>query len=310
MSLPERNRIWFAELSLLSVAVIWGINIPVMKIALDSGISPYALNAFRLVISALILQGAALREFRQGVRPSNQLPVWRILLYGLIVSVAYQFLFLVAVSLTSSADIALIMATVPMWTALASKVFLREKLPVISWLGLIIAFVGTIVVTLIQEASADSAVRLPGNLPPNRFAGNLVALLAALAWAGGTVFSRPMLKAISPSQLAACSATIGLPFHLLIAGHLLSSDFALLKSGSLLLCILYSGILSTGLALSLWSFGVKHAGASQAAMFQNLSPIIAIVAAWLWRGEAIQTFQAIGGTLIITGLILMRRGKP
>lgn len=325
---PAVPRILLAELSLLSVAVIWGVNIPVMKVALELGISPYALNAIRLVISAIVLQGFAWHEYRKGVRPARNLSWRRVAIYAFVVSVAYQFLFLLAVSKTTSANVALIMATVPMWTALGARFFLKEILPPLAWIGLMTAFAGTMIVTVQRAppnvarpdaattmnaapaaAASESAQPVAVTDPDTRFMGNMLALIAALAWAGGTVFSRPLLTTISPTQLAACSATIGLPFHILIAGPTLGASLPLLNQLPLQLCILYSGILSTGLALAMWSYGVKHAGAAQAAMFQNLSPVIAILAAWLWRGETVSIAQTVGGAMIIGGLIIMRQSR-
>ena len=330
------RQLLLADLALLTVAVIWGVNIPVMKVALESGITPYSLNAIRLVVSAIILLGCAGWEFRSGVRPATGISRIRIVIYALIVSVAYQYLFLMAVSRTTSANVALIMATVPMWTALGARLFLKEILPAMAWVGLLIAFAGTMIVTVqkqvtpvaevtISEAADKKTANASGVIPgpiidevksrqsdldaATRFAGNMIALLAALTWASGTVFSRPMLKLISPVQLAACSATIGLPFHVLFAWPTLAVGIPLLQETSLQLCILYSGILSTGLALAMWSYGVKHAGAAQATMFQNLSPIVAIISAWLWRSESISLAQTIGGAMIISGLVIMRRSR-
>jgi drug/metabolite transporter (DMT)-like permease len=331
------RQLLLADLALLAVAVIWGVNIPVMKVALESGITPYALNAIRLVVSAIVLLGCAGWEYRSGVRPSAGISRGRIVIYAMIVSVAYQYLFLMAVSRTTSANVALIMATVPMWTALAARLFLKEILPVMAWVGLLIAFAGTMIVTVQKQATPvaetvvsesvdsergkDASKSRPGPIidevrsrqsdldAATRFTGNMIALLAALTWAGGTVFSRPMLRLISPVQLAACSATIGLPFHVLFAWPTLAVAIPLLQETSLQLCILYSGILSTGMALAMWSYGVKHAGAAQATMFQNLSPIVAIVSAWLWRGESISIAQTIGGVMIISGLVIMRRSR-
>lgn len=331
------RQLLLADLALLAVAVIWGVNIPVMKVALESGITPYSLNAIRLVVSAIILVACASWEYRSGVRPATGISRGRIVVYAIIVSVAYQYLFLMAVSRTTSANVALIMATVPMWTALGARLFLKEILPAMAWIGLLIAFAGTMIVTVQKqvtpvaevaisdvvdaEKTADELGRLPGSIvdevksrqsdldAATRFSGNMIALLAALTWASGTVFSRPMLKLISPVQLAACSATIGLPFHVLFAWPTLAVSIPLLQETSLQLCILYSGILSTGLALAMWSYGVKHAGAAQATMFQNLSPIVAIVSAWLWRGESISIAQTIGGAMIISGLVIMRRSR-
>ncbi|MFN9719391.1 MAG: DMT family transporter [Planctomycetota bacterium] len=298
------KRLWVAELALLLVAVVWGINVPVMKSALQLGIDPYALNAIRLVISMLVLQFAASIEFRCGVRPDKSIRWSRILMYAMVVSVGYQILFLLAVSKTSSADVALIMATVPMWTALMARVFLSERLRPLSWLGLFIALAGTIIVAGGKAAPTSRPDELP-----HRFAGNVIALIAALTWAGGTVFSRPVLKMISPTQLAAVSTTIGLPCHLLIAGTATVSALPLLEQVPLQICLIYSGILSTGLALPMWSYGVKHAGAAQATMYQNLSPIVAIAAAWLWRAEPVSVEQFAGGTLILLGLLVMRHSR-
>ena len=344
---PSTRQILLADLALLSVAVIWGVNIPMMKVALEmtSGgysMHPYALNALRLVISAVVLLGFAWHEYRSGVRPSGNLSWLRVLIYASVVSGAYQLLFLLAVSRATSADISLIMATVPMWTALTARYFLKEQLPRLAWIGLIIAFAGTMIVTLqrdsqlvkrtpadartadtpsvlvsdevlpqqpLDDSGPPAAVTASEEAASNRFIGNVLALAAALAWAGGTVFSRPLLKTISPIQLSACSSTIGLPFHIAIAWHVLPASLPMIREVPMQLCLLYSGVLSTGLALAMWSYGVKLAGAAQAAMFQNLTPIIAIAAAWLWRGESVSTEQTIGGIMIIGGLIIMRRSR-
>ena len=224
----SHGRLWLAELSLLSVAIIWGVNIPLMKTALGISVGgrtmhPYAFNAIRLVISAIVLCAFALREYRRGVRPSPTVSWLRVLIYAIVVSGAYQLLFLLAVTRSTSADISLIMATVPMWTALSARAFLKELLPGLAWIGLFIAFTGTMIVTLqkpvitptvaasqLNNSELDASQRATlESKARDRLLGNVLSLVAALAWAGGTVFSRPLLKSISPTQLSACSATIG-----------------------------------------------------------------------------------------------------
>lgn len=343
--------LWVAELSLLSVAVIWGVNIPIMKIALGMQMDRFALNGLRLLISSATLLIFAWLEYRRGIYPDLRRNWKRMLGYALLVSVLYQLLFLLAVSQTTSADIALIMATVPMWTAIGARIVLKEILVPRAWLGLWIAFAGTIIVTLqgntavpvtppatvvvegLESGEKDTALftveelEAPGGVVPptsktqpveagassaaadRRFMGNLIALAAALMWSGGTICSRPMLQSISPVQLSAFSATTGLPFHLAVAWSALPGSLVLLGEIPMDLCLLYSGVLSTGLALPMWSYGVKYAGAAHATMFQNLSPIVAIVAAWLMLGEPLSVAQVIGGLLILGGLVVMRSAK-
>ena len=313
--------LWQADLSLLLVALVWGVNIPVMKVALLR-IDGYKFNAIRLIVSSAVLLYFARREFVRGIRPTATLSIRNVLIYAFTVSVAYQLLFLLAVSRATSGDVALIMATVPMWTAIGARVFLKEILPWLAWGGLIVAFAGTMIVTL-QKTPTSTAVSHAANAAAltnvnahrvtQRLTGNIFALSAALAWAGGTVFSRPLLGKISPMQLSASSATIGLPIHIAIALMLGQDSMAetaeAIRNPSVVVCVLYSGTLSTGLALAMWSYGVKYAGAAHAAMIQNLTPIVAMAAAGLWLGERINMPQALGGAMIIGGLFIMRTSR-
>jgi drug/metabolite transporter (DMT)-like permease len=111
----------------------------------------------------------------------------------------------------------------------------------------------------------------------------------------GPVYSRLLLKYISLLQLSESAALIALPVHLLLASGRHKDSAPEIQSVTLWLIILYAGILSSGLALPMWNFGVRHAGAAHAAIIQNLIPLIAIVAAWFSRGEAATAVQLFGG---------------
>lgn len=284
------------ELSLLAVALIWGINIPIMKSGLDQ-MELYAFNAVRLVLSAAVLTMLSLREIRQGRRPAAALQWRQILIFAAFVSVTYQYCFLMGISRTASGNTGLIISTIPIWTALSARIWLKERLKPMGWCGLLVAFAGTLVVAL-QKSDLNAAA---GSL-----VGNLFILAAALSWAIGTVYSRPLLAQISPMQLSASAAVIALPFHLAIAWPTLSSAIEALRIPAVWMTVVYSGMFSTGLALPMWNFGVRQAGAAQAAVFQNLVPVIAIVAAWAFRSEPITLAQTIGGVMIISGLLVMR----
>ena len=110
-------------------------------------------------------------------------------------------------------------------------------------------------------------------------------------------------------QLSASAAVIALPLHLIVAASREQNSLSALQSVDLWLIILYAGVLSSGLALPMWNYGVRHAGAAHAAIIQNVIPLIAIVAAWITRGETATAPQLFGGTLIIGGLFTMRRSR-
>ena len=298
-SSSDRSSTLWSEISLVSVAVIWGVNIPLMKIGLDR-IDPYVFNAVRLTVSALVLNLFAWREFRRGASSKPSVSFRELCLFSAMIAAVYQVLFLVGVNLTTSGNTALIMATVPMWTALLARIFIHEQLRKIAWWGLTVALVGTAIVAFQNDSTT---------LAGSTFLGNCLILGAALTWSGGTVYSKPLLHRISPLQLSAYAAALALPVHLMIAVGRYEQNLPALQSSEMWLIILYSGVFSSGLTLPMWNYGVRHAGPAHASVIQNLIPLVAIIAAWLIRDEPVTSAQALGGVLILGGVIMVRQGK-
>lgn len=295
----ESSPLFWSDVSLVGVALIWGINIPIMKTGLEQ-IDLFVFNAIRLVVSASVLLLFAFRERRQASLPRSSLRARQLIVYALATSAVYQLLFLLGISRTTSGNTALIIATVPLWTALLARIFLGEALRRLAWCGLLVALAGTVIVAL-QKGDVTAGRQ--------HLVGNLIVLAAALMWAGGTVYSRPLLREVSPLQLSAAAAILALPFHLVVALGRYENSLPALSSIPLWLIIIYSGVLSSGLALPMWSYGVRHAGAAHAAIIQNLVPLVAILAAWATRGETATSPQILGGGLILGGLVIMRRSR-
>ncbi len=300
----EARQFWLADLSMVLVALIWGLNMAVMKLAL-ARIDPYLFNATRLLVSAIVLggivwwQGAPILDRRPGARPVQK-QVMLILLFSFTMGLAYQILFLVGIDNTSAGNTALIMSAIPMWTAILAFLLIGERLSKMAWLGLMLALIGTGVVTLTVPLTTGS---------DNSLWGNLIVSAAAFSWAIGSVWSRPIMNHISPTCLAFCAVTLSVPFHFLVAWHAIGDFGICFTDPWLLTALLFSGAFSTGLAYAFWNFGVKVLGTSHAAVFQNLVPVIALISGWLLVGEIPVGGQIIGGTVIIAGLVIMRRNR-
>lgn len=295
------------DVSLLGVAIIWGVNIPFMKMGLGLLDNVYIFNALRLPISAIVLVCFAAVERRRGIFPQPDVRFWHIAIYCVAVSIFYQLSFLMGMSRTTPGNAALILATVPMWTAIFAWMFIGERLRPISWFGLAVALAGTIVVAIQSDSvSHDTQLLL----------GNLIMLVSALLWAGGTVYSKPLLAKISPLQLSASATLLGLPAHFAfawfaaVAAPVDSVDAGMaFRSATFWLVILFSGMLSSGLSQPMWSYGVRQAGAAHAAVVQNLVPVVAIFAAWAIFKVHPTLPQIVGGAMILGGLCLMRVGR-
>lgn len=298
--LPSRRNRLLADVCLFGVAIIWGVNIPLMKTGVDE-LDRYVFNAIRLTISATVLAGFAGWERARGTVSKPGISRLALVLYAVLAAGMYQVFFLLGISNTTSGNTALIVSTVPVWTALMARMFLGERLRGLAWCGLVVALIGTMIVAF-QKGDVTS--------DDEHLWGNLFMIGAALTWSGGTVYSRRLLRFISPMKLAAIAAVVSLPVHYIVAMDKgVASQEHVLESGQIWIIIAYAGVLSSGLALPMWNYGVRHAGAAHAAIIQNLIPLVAIVAAWLSRSEVPTTWQITGGVLILTGLIVMRNAR-
>ena len=313
----QPNR-WWADSNLVAVAVIWGINMPIMKFALGRT-DPYLFNAMRLTCSAIALgtcvtvlarlksrksrgDSSGSNKGRPEKRPGYSRSQWlNILWFSFLAGFLYQVCFLLGINATTAGNTAIIMSAVPVWTAILAFMWLRERLSSRGWAGLLIAFVGVLVVTFGKPTIVEGSAAAVSSLK-----GNLIVSLGAFTWAFASVWSRPLMKSVAPLNLAFFSIVLTVPFHYLIAGSALSGLAACFQDPWLIAAIVYSGTFSTGLAYAMWNYGIHQLGASHAAGFQNLVPLVALVASWALIGEVPFPLQLVGGCLIIAGLLNMR----
>ena len=289
---------------MLSTVIIWGVNMPIMKFSLVR-VDAYLFNAVRLAVSALVLAAIVLwRRDRivdwKSTERSPRQQILLIVLYAFLSGFAYQVLFLLGIDRTSAGNTALIMSALPMWTAILAMLLIKERLNRAAWFGLGIALLGTMIVTLTVPKAGTSA---------GSIGGNMIVAAATFAWALGSVASRPIMNQVSPIGLAFVGVALAVPFHFLVAQHALHELGKFVSDPLLLLAVLFSGGFSTGLAYAMWNYGVKALGTSHAAVFQNLVPLVALIASWLIIGEVPIATQLIGGAVIVSGLIVMRKNR-
>ncbi len=295
---PGRGPRWLAP---LSVALIWGVNVPVMKAVLVHA-SPFAFNALRLSASAVVL-GLADR-LERGRAPAPRTPWPAVVGLGLLTSLVYQVLFIAGIARTSATHAGFLIASGPLWTALIARLVGLERLGGRAWLGLALAFVGTGLV-VVAQAGGGTVTRAAS------LAGNTLMLSAMVTWAVGAVLSRPVLADFPATRLAFLSTCIALPGHwalaLLDGGSGTSVGAGLGLAGWL--AVLYSGALSTGLAYSLWNRSVRRIGPARTSAFTNVVPLVALAVAWITLGERPGAVQLAGGALVWLGIAAWRSTK-
>ena len=276
------------------LAVIWGVNFPLVKGALDV-VPPLAFNALRFPLAALALW-VLVRSLGIRVRPRRK-DVAGIVALGVLGNVVYQLLFILAMDRTSAGNASLVLATSPAWTVVLSALSGQERVSLPVWGGVAATIVGMGLVVLGGQGVAFGAGTLRGDL---------LMLAASVAWAAYTVASRPMVQRYGAMPITAWTLWVGTVGVVLMGLPSLSrTDLGALTPG-LWAVVVYAGVLSISVAYALWNRGVRRLGNSRTAVYSNLVPVVALLAAWVTLGERPGLLQVAGAAIILGGLRLTR----
>ena len=163
-------------------------------------------------------------------------------------------------------------------------------------LGLTLAF-GGVAWAIFDRAGLGGGVSL---------AGDLFALVAAVAWMGVSLAAR--LSAISrqtPEMQIFWQVLVSAPLLLLLAplfGPLVRN----FTPGTAGLMVFQIVIVASGVFLA-WFRLLGRYKASQVAVFAFLSPVFGVAVGWLWLGETVTASLLVKLALVAMGIVLINR---
>lgn len=285
------------ELGLLAMAVIWGVNFPLIKVALDD-LTPLAFNALRFPLAAVFLY-FVLRQRGPIPRPrSSDWPV--LILLGLASNVIYQMFFIFGLAFTRTGNASLLLATTPVWTTLFSGLLGHERPTRIVW----VAIIGSLLGMTLVVVGGSAGVGVEGAT----LRGDLLVIGASLVWSIYTVGARRLIHRYGSVSVTAWTLWVGTVGLVLIGvPDLLNTSFRSVAPIAWL-SVAYAGVLAVGVAYVLWNYGVRRLGSSRTAIYGNLVPVVALVAAWAWLTEVPTELQLVGAVVVIVSVYLTRTG--
>jgi drug/metabolite transporter (DMT)-like permease len=282
---------------------IWGINFTAVKIALAS-FAPLAFNAVRFTLATsvtmLVLAWQARATHDNSLLRVPSRDIGRIVLLGLAGHSIYQVLFANGLARTTPANASLLMATSPIWVAVLGYLLRIERINRLMFAGIILSFAGIALLV-----SSGGKVGLGGST----LLGDAMLLGCAILWAVYTTASKPLLGRYSPLKLTAWSMVAG-TIPLVFAGipDLLRQDWSAVPPIAWA-ALFYSAVFSVTVGYVIWYASVQRVGNARTAIFSNLTPIVAILFAWLTLGDALAPLQLLGAIIVLTGLVITRRGR-
>lgn len=277
------------------MSLIWGVNYSVIKYG-TTVVPPLAYNGVRITLAAVTLAVIALLL---GGAPPRSRDVAAILALGALGNGVYQVLFIEGLSRTRAGEAALVVGASPALMALIGRMRGVERVNRRGWIGIALSIFGVALIVLGRAASADNAHG--GSL-----AGDLLVLCGSVCWAVYTIFLMPYTKRVSGWWATALSV-IGGSLVLLIVGarDIVSLAWSRIPPAAWG-AILYSGLGALVVAYFFWYYGIRVLGPTRTALYGNLQPFIALLAAWLTLHEVPTAWQVVGAATIISGVLLTR----
>ncbi len=212
-----------------------------------------------------------------------------------------QGFFLYGMSLTTPGHGALLYALAPVFVFLIARWRLGERATALKVAGVALAFAGVVVVLAARGAvSLDVARR--GLL------GDVLVLVAVLAWSVWAVAAKPYAERYG--VLASTGVAIAAGSAAYVPIGLALSDLSALGRASAggWWSLLYLTVAQSVVAYLLYYWALRRAEASRLAIWSNTQPVLAAALAWALYGEHVTGTFAVGGAMVIAGVVMTERG--
>lgn len=279
-------------LAVAAAAVLWALAATVAGSLFEDGVSPFELAQARAYLA--FAGFAALRRWRPD-RPREgrpRVPTAKVIALGAsiaLVNAAYY----IAIEHLAVAVAIVIQYTAPALVVAWVAARLRTRPPP-----------DVLVAVTLAIAGVALAAGLGGGVGTSSGIGLLAAGASAVLFASYTLLSQDAAAVLGPTgamyRAFAVAAAIWIVFQV-PQGFPTS-----LVDPDNLLRVLYVGLAGTLAPFLLYVWGVGRVRAERAVIAATLEPPAAALVAWLWLGQALGAMQLVGGTLVLTAVLLLQ----
>jgi drug/metabolite transporter (DMT)-like permease len=258
------------------------------RYAREAGIDTFTLLFLRFTIAALIMAGILLA--RREELPRGK-PLGLLIGMGAIGYVGQSFCYLTATQYASAGLVALLLYLYPIFVAILSVIFLKEKLNRVKVIALALATTG---VALIVDPQGG------------QWLGIALAICAAAIYSVYIIVGAGVMKTVSAiSSSTVIFASAGFVYGALTALNgprwPTSADGWLIVAATVLI--------ATVIPVVTFLAGLKRIGPTDASMLSTLEPVVTVaLAAWLFD-ETLQPGALLGGALILIAVIVLTRSE-
>ena len=210
---------------------------------------------------------------------------------GAIGYVGQSFSYLTAIKFASAGLVALLLYLYPVFVAILSAIFLKEKLTRFTFVALALATIGA---------------AMTANPQGGQWRGILLAIAAAAIYSVYIIVGSGVMQKVSAIQSSTVIfASAGIVFGILV--FINRPHWPATNSGWLAVAAIT--LIATVIPVATFLAGLKLVGPTNASMLSTLEPVVTVLlAAWLF-GEKLSAVILIGGGSILAAVILLTRAE-
>lgn len=279
--------------------VFWGASFAGAKVALEQA-DPLLVMFLRFVLSLAMLLPTAWYCGELALPTPRQALVLAFMGFmGFFFHIGIQT---VAMRSSGSATANWQMAAAPAMTALLASFFLKERLPRVGILGIILAFLGVTVVLGLGTKGARGA--------SSYNFGDFLISLSVINWAAFMVLTRWLFKENRyPPVFTIFWEIFFAVLMCLPALALAGTDISVLAGFSRRTweALAFLGFLCSGLAYVFWYYAAVNIPVAKLMVFQFLQPLVGVVVAYFVIGERFTPWLFLGGAMIVSGVWTVNR---
>lgn len=271
--------------------IFWGMTFVAFKFA-NQSFRPVSIVFCRLLLSLIFLFGFALATGRLA-RIQVKDRKW-FLLMALFEPFFYFLGEAFGLTRVSATVGAVIVSTIPLIVPFGAYWFYHEKLTVLNRVGLLVSFLGVLMVILTRNKELASDLK-----------GVILMFVAVLSAVGYTLVVKKLTDHYNPLTITAYQNLYGIILFLPLFLFMEMPGFSLSNASTeSLLAILFLGIFGSGICFILMATAIRELGASRANVFGNLIPVVTAITSFLMLKEPMPALKIMGIGVVIGGLLM------
>jgi len=281
-------------LLILFLVLIWGVNWPLSKYALQY-IPPVLFSGIRTLLGGLLLLAIAIPRWQQ-LRFREAWPVY--VTTSLVNVVLYYGLQTIGIQYLPAGLFSALVFVQPVLVGIFSWMWLGEDMNRMKMMGLLLGFGGVAIISA-GASGASGHISIPGIL---------LALGSALSWAIGTVYVKKKGQVADPIWLVTVQLLIG---GLLMtgAGSLVEQWTTIDWKPVFIVTLLFISIFVIAIGWLVFYKLIDSGEASKIASYTFLIPLVAIISGTIFLHEPF-TLTLLAGLVCIVGSIYLVNRKP